>query len=51
MARTFKAIVGDITGKQKPKPMVTHGVEKAGSSTPPERIDEKAKTETEIVAM
>jgi len=51
MSRTFKAVVSDITGKWKPDTMVTHGIEKAGSSTPPERVDEKGKAETEIVAM
>jgi len=51
MARTFKAIVNDITGKRKPNLTVTHGIEKAGSSTPPEQVDEKAKVETEIAAM
>jgi hypothetical protein len=51
MARTFKAIVNDITGKQKPNFTVTHGIEKAGSSTPPEQVDVKAKAEGEIVAM
>jgi SSS family transporter len=47
MARTFKAIVNDITGKQKPNIMVTHGIDKAGSGTPPEQVDEKGKAETE----
>jgi hypothetical protein len=51
MARTFKAVVGDITGKQKPRVMVTHGIEKAGSGTPPEQMGEKAKIETESVPM
>jgi hypothetical protein len=48
MARTFKAVVNDITGKQKPNVMVTHGIEKAGSGTPPEQMGEKAKVDTEI---
>ena len=49
MARTFKAVVDDITGKKKPNVTLTHGIEKAGSGTPPEQVDEKATLETEIV--
>jgi len=48
MARTFKAVFGDITGKTKPNIKVTHGIEKADSDTPTEHVDEKAKVETEI---
>ena len=50
MSRTFKAVVGDITGRQKPNITVTHGIEKAGSSTPAEQMVVKAKAETEIAA-
>lgn len=48
MAHTFKAIVDDISGKKKPNVMVTHGVEKTGSSTPTKETDEKLKTEEVI---
>jgi len=48
MAHTFKAIVDDISGRKKPNVMVTHGVEKTGSSTPTKETDEKLKTEEVI---
>ena len=50
MARTFKAVVNDITGKQKPNVKITHGIEKTGSSTPTKETDEKLKAEEIIEA-
>lgn len=50
MARTFRAVAGDITGK-KSNAKVTHGVEQTGTSTPTEKqVDEKVKAEPEVEA-